>query len=750
MRHVLPLVTALVLAAPAGADDEAPSWLDGPEAPHDDDDKPATRSPREPGAQQQDLDTPPAPPDPWIPVEPPLAPPRDDLRMSTVLDRQQLDAFGDVTIADPLIVVPGLLLPHDHARGQRPWMRGLVAHTQLRLDGVPILPASAYPAFALLGALDTASVQRVVVRHGPRLTGTGGVSGAAGSIEVTTLPAAVDRGHGLPLTGRLVGAIGGPDIEKGLIASASTGIGRARVHIAGGGFDVDPAHLGRGAGMTERYDATGGHVGVMLDVTPYDGLRIFSGWRSVRHRGKPFPSLCPQPPEGEDLDCVFLDDLAFDLFLTGLDADARLFGVRLDASARAHVQHHGEHLQHSGGGVVFSEYALDDQWRAGAVADLWITPPALLHPGGFPLDVSFHVGSELLRDRVESVFGERSRRNIDAIPRGQLIEDPALARRVDDSTATFASLLAEARASFWRLEANAGARVDASRLFAPAPDNDRVPGPFLHTDNYALSGELVVAGRIGEDWKVFGALLRNQRGERLAARTLGPERFQEGPLPAPPLHDPFVEHAGELGLIWSLPWFTLEGLGFAGLRRGQLIVGTDPIEALTGDAPPRLIRGPDHRVAGVEGRAHVRSKTLGLSLLATAGATLLDEGTLLLEAQPVSGVPGPAGIFVLDWRPGDWPVSAFARFRWTLPQAALSPDELADPTLCPELVDAADAECFGALGAGIWDLGAALTPSDRLDLRVLVENVLDSPWGIHGHPLPGHGLGARFTATLSL
>lgn len=745
----LALLTSWALLADAAHGQEPSPWVDGPEPAHDEDDKPASYPPREPGAPQQDLVTPPVPRDPWVPVLGALPAPARDLRFSTTLSRTQLEQAGDVALVDGLRLVPGLYLPRETARGELAEVRGLSpTHTQIRVDGVPVLPASAWPGFALLGTFDTTSLERVTFRHGARLSGAGGASGAGGVLEIETRPAPVDWGRGVPLTGRLRGALGGPDVEKALYGVGSTGYGGVRVTASAGGFDHDSPALGRDAGLLQRMEGTGGHVGVGVDVDITPGLRAFSAWRSVRHKGNTFPDLCEEPGEGGRLDCTFIEDRAFDLLYAGLDNRAHFPGLDVASRVRAHVQHHGEFQQHSGGAVVFTERTFDDHWRGGGLADVRLVLPAPLDIGGYALRTEASAGTEILKDRVESRYTVASRRNVDAIPGGQAIERPALARRTDGATSTTASLYANTLLSIWRFALSTGVRVDGTSLFSPALE-DRVPSPFLLDDGLAVSAELALRAQLTDGLALFTAVTRNQRSARLFARTLGPERFSAtAPLPALPLSDRFVDHASELGLAWELPWFSVEGVGFAGLRSGPLVVGQDPIEALTGAAPSRLVRARDRRYAGVEGRAELRARSYGVSLLATVGGFALDDGTLLSVGSPVAGVPGPAGLFHLSWRPPAWPFAVWSRMRYALPQSRLAPAEAADADLCPEA--AQEQPCFGAPGFAAFDLGATVAPSDRLELGVLVENLLDAPHQMHGYPLAGQGLGARFTVTLAL
>lgn len=743
------LVALLFAALPALAqDDDENPWLVGPEVPLEEEALRNPSPPRESERALEPLNPPPHPPDPWRVPLPPLPPPDEDLRFSTVLTREELRSFGDLSFTAPLVLVPGLRFDRASSRGERPMARGLSQElVQVRLDGVPLMPSSTWPAFPLLGLLDPESALRLVMRHGPRAQGIAGHTAAGGVLELETIPPPVDLGEGVPLMGSVRAGYGGPALEKALYAKGSTGFGRVRLGLSAGGFDTDELSLGRGQSLLASHGVTGGHLGARVDVTPFEGLRAFAAWHSARQGDNPYPSLCLRDDEGDRPDCTRVIDRALDLLYAGLDSEAALFGWRLDGRVRAHAQHLGEKTERHGAAVITTEVAEDFAYRGGASGDLFLTPPSLGIPGPLALTTRLGLHAELVRDRVVSRHLSRSRRLSHAEPSDAFRKDPSRASGVDGSVHHSAALGMSARVGFSFLTAELGARLVGDRL--KAPEGPRLP-EGLFDESVSLEGELAVRARLYDGLALFAALTRSERGDLLAARTLGRGRLRHTPAPALSGASRFLEHGAELGLDYALSWLHAEGVLYGTRRSGALTAGIDPRDE---KGVERVVSGPARTGLGLEGRLRYRTFVDGLSGLATLGVLALDEGELFGEepSAPASGVTAPFGVLVLDYRPSTSWFGAYARLRYALPQARLSPVEAKDPILCPESQQEPQAlPCRGSPGVGLFDLGARFQPSEQLSVDALIENVLDAPWHFFGDELAGGGLGARVTVTLAL
>lgn len=751
-RASVVVLAGLLFAAPGVASDDETAddnpWVSGPEVPVEDEALRNPSPPRESDGAREPLNPAPPAPDPFVVRPPPSPPPDEDLRFSTVLHDEELRAFGDLSLADPLVVVPGLRFDPALTRGERPSLRGLEqGHLDVRLDGVPLATSSTWPDFPLFGLFVPDDVLRVVVRHGPRASGIGSTTGAAGVLELETVPPPVELGEGVPLTGRVRAGYGGPDLEKALLARGATGFGRVRVGLTAGAYHAEDLALGRDAGLLAASDVLGGHLGARVDVTPFAGLRTFAAWRSARQGDNPYPSLCLEDDAGDRPDCTRVIDRALDLLYAGVDGGGTILGWRLDARARAHAQHLGEKTERHGAAVVSTEVAEDFSYRAGALADLWLTPPPVALGDALALATRLGLHGELLRDRVLSRHMSRSRRLADAEPSDAFREDPSRASRVDDALLDSAALGVSARAGLSFLRAELGVRVVGERM--EAPEGARLP-EGLDDDSVSVEAELALRAQVLESLSLFGALTRSERGDLLAARTLGPRRLRHSPAPALSGGSRFLEHGVELGVDHALSWLHTEAVVYATRRTGALTSGIDPRDER---GVERVVLGPARTALGVEGRVRYRTFVDGLTGLATLGLLAVDEGELFGEvpSAPASAVPPPFGVLVLDYRPSSSWFGAYTRLRYALPQARLSPVEAKDPMLCPESQqDPQVLPCRGSAGVGLFDLGARFSPSEQLAIDALIENLLDAPWRSFGHELPGGGLGARVTVTLSL
>jgi hypothetical protein len=715
------LVLVLLLASPALADDNP--WVEGPEAPEPDEEAEALQAPRE-GDGAERLDAPTLPPDRTRPPAAALPEARGDLRLSTTLTRVELLRFGDQNLADAAASqLPGVWLLRREIGAPLPSARGHAAdHLEIRLDRVPLLPASAYPELPMLGLLSLPEVERLTLQHGPRLGG-GSSTASAGVLTLESQPLPRDLGYGLPLTGELRAGFGGADLEKTLATRAMTGYGPFRFAITGDLYDRDRLRLGRASDEIRGSGVTGGHFGVVVDLDLPRGLRLFSRFRGARHTGAVISSLCVEEL-GRLRRCVTADERGHDLLIAGADL---ALSKDVTLGLRAHAQRFDEQLRRAGDSLPNVERTFDETWRAGAVAFADARVSRALR-----LDVD----AEWIHDRVDSTFQIRSRRTNDADPSGDGRLDPTLARRVDGATtstgrATAAAELALSSVSLRAaLEGNVGLRA--------VPDG-------VSDARLNWGGELTARARLGEGGAVFASLIRSARSPSLDAAARVRDLF--GAVPEVTGEGERADHTVELGAEYSAPWLDLGAVAWAGVRSGPLAEA-----AVEDDDGARLVYAPglDRQAAGVELRAAWRAPKAGLAATGTFGAVLVDDG-LGEGGVPVEGVPPPLSNLTLSWGPPDGALSAWGRVRMIYPQARLSPTEQIDGLLCPESnQDPQRDPCRGSAFASVFDVGLSLTPSEQLRLDAVVTNLGDLAWRLHGQPLPDGGIGARVVLTLGL
>jgi outer membrane receptor protein involved in Fe transport len=749
--------------APVVVDDEESSadapdpWLSGPEAPTDSDDE-ARRAmpPRERDAPPWDITAPPRVPVPTQPkVETTLKNAEPGPRLSTTFDRARLTSVGDLTLADALVSMPGLWMNESAAFGFDPSARGLPSeHLAITLDGIPLLPAFAFPTFPVLSHIALDDVESVTLRHGGR-AGLGVEGAAGGVLDVRTLPEPRDLGEELPLTGVARGGIGGADLEKQAAVRGDVGFRRVRFGVSGAVFHREDRRQGRGDGLVSASEGFGGHLAARGDILVDKGTRVFGLWRSSRQARTPLPERCVSDDEGRRVDCLTNHDRAIDLLGAGVDVARSLGGARVDVTTRAHAQRVSEEWERTGNRLFFAEQSKDEMWRAGALASatLSLAPFSVVVDDVTP---SVTLGSELLRDRVTSSSGVRSQRFGDGAASGEFLEVPGNSPLVDGDRIVGKGLIGFALAgkrTHLALTLDAGAQVlsiEGSDPRLPREIGGREVAPFFDAD-------LGARVHLLDELALFGGLWRVDRPDTLFQRTRGRLLLSDATSAHPmlPGHGRFVEHGGELGALVSWAFVDVSGQGFIAARDGAIEVGVDATEALeNGVGVTRYVRGPRRFIGGVEGTARVRPFFDGLSVESTLGAHAIDEGLFfagagLFSPTPAGGVVNPAGALLVRYAPPTWPVDLFTRVRYAFPLTRLSPDEESDPTLCPESFAPTPGVCRGALGYALVDVGVAFTPSEHLRIDAVGTNLLDQSHQLRTSTLPGKGIGGRLTATLS-
>ncbi len=745
-----------------GADgvDEGPTeppvdnpWIDGPEAevPPEDAQHPGA-PPRESAASVEPLQVTEPQPDPPLPLfDHGIHAGRPDLRMSTTLEREDLWRWGDMNLADALVMMPGLRWPYLQAGAPQPGARGLDSeHVGVRVDGVPVLPHEVYPGFPVLGLVPTDEVQQVTYRQGPRL-GPGLEGAAGGVLDITTLPPARDLGEQGVVTGRVRAGYGGPALEKVVFLSGSVGYRRARISLAGGGYHLDQLRLGRGAGLYNNSFGLGGHLVIRGDVVPKKGVRVWGVWQGARQARTPLAPHCEDSGDGGYRDCIFTQDRSRDTVAVGLDTTHHVFGFTLSSMSRVHGQRFGEHWMHEGTFVTAREQTFTTLWRGGALSTVTVTLPSFLLLDAFSPEVA--VGGELLRDRVTSQYQARSRFVSDASP--SFVDDIQLMPIASGGQRSLgrAFLRAGLYGRLLQLSAEGEASLHHNVLIRPdlARMEDRIAGRLTPT----LSGEVTARLSPFDPFAVFVSLQRTERPDTLFDIGRGPLAFEdEPPLPALPNHTRFVQHSAELGGEIRFHWIQLSAVGWVAERTGPRIVGTDAAEALTRPGIERLVRADRRQAGGLEARGKWVTPLDGLWAEGTFAAVAIDEGVFFrgedpFAPVPVPLVPRPSGAAALHWAPTDWPVHLWGRLRYALPQARLAPDEALDENLCPQgVIDPQLEPCQGTFGYALYDLGVRFDPSPVLRVEVSATNALDSVWSLRGVERPGGGLGARASASL--
>lgn len=733
-----------------GAGDDDNPWLAGPDAEPGEEITAPPYPPREEGAPPDDLQVPPAMPDaarPEIPMG--MDPGAPEVRFSTSLDQAQLYRWGDLNLADALVLVPGVWWPYDHALSPLPQARGLPSeHLAVRVDGVPVLPAQAFPGFPALAHVPLGEVTQVTMRHGPRL-GLGMDAAAGGVLDVQTLPPAQDLGEEGLFTGFVRGGYGGPNQEKAVFAHGDTGLGRARVSVGAGGIHVDDVRQGRGLPLLDNSHGLGGYLTARADVLPRPGVRVFVTGHASRQARSPLPGQCIEDSLGRYADCVVLQDRARDTLTAGLDTTWRRWGLTVATTSRAHVQRYAEEWSREGNTRVELESTVTQLWRGGALSRLEVAAPKFTLLDTF--EARGHVGLELMRDTLVSDHLSRSQRFSDGDPRDELTADDDRAPLAPGNR-TVGRLVGGAGLYGEHVTLTGQVQVEGQLLLIQRPDLVRMENRTPTESTASVGGEVAFGVELWRGWRVFGAAVRTERPDSLFELGQGPQRFVPAGLPALPGRGHFVEHALELGGHLDVGWLELTGTGWVAERSGAFTLGVDPDEGRPD--VDRVHRQGRRQAGGVEGRARWQTPFDGVYAEGTLGAVAIDEGVFfdpdlpLVGTQPAAGVPRPTGAAAVHWAPTTWPLHVYGRLRYALPQARLSPGEQLDDGLCPQsLVEPQFEPCQGIFGYALYDVGMAFSPTPMVRFEGMATNLLDAPWGLRISSFPGGGVGARAAAT---
>ncbi len=205
----------------------------------------------------------------------------------------------------------------------------------------------------------------------------------------------------------------------------------------------------------------------------------------------------------------------------------------------------------------------------------------------------------------------------------------------------------------------------------------------------------------------------------------------------------------DLGLRLRLPFLRLDAWAFATLIEDSIVRAPRRAE----DCPPRtpqcaasrtqlsLVNTPGlATLFGAEGGATLLLPE-GVTVRATVGFAWGEGPSPSGEGRvPLSRVPPLHGAVEARWRHAETGAYAGAAFRWAATQDRLAPSDLADARI----------PSGGTPGWATLDLSGGLRLRDGLLLAVVVENLFDVAYRVHGSSLNAPGVGVMASATVGL
>lgn len=456
------------------------------------------------------------------------------------------------------------------------------------------------------------------------------------------------------------------------------------------------------------------------------GLRLTLATYGYRQLDAPRTDQCP-PPEAPLDECLEIDQQNRSLTYVALHGDAGpLRDLRLTASYQAQDERRTRDRPRSR--VRFRERDHVDTLGVAFHArtpDAWLGRARLRGRYGFDA-----YRDQIARSRAERTFTDIDR--TDALSRGRYLEG---AHHL--LLGAWGEL--ELQPATW-VTFRSGARVAGVDLAAPPDPNSG--SPAIDRTFGAVVGRGSVTFRPHEALRVHVNVDQGFRAPNLDDLTA---RQQVGPgfqFDNPDLR-PERSLTTELGLRVLHDVVRFDAWAFAttiedGIQRAVRGAGTCPPEApgcSTSRTTFQLVNASERSVLlGAEGGVSLFLPH-DLRLRATAsyawgeGPNLGDGGR---DRVPLSRVPPPQGTFEGRWRHRGTGVMFGAALRWAAPQSRLAVADASDPRI----------PFGGTPGYATVDLRAGWRFEDWLSLSLVVENLGDAAYRVHGSSIQGPGRSA--------
>ncbi|MCS6797991.1 MAG: TonB-dependent receptor [Myxococcota bacterium] len=595
--------------------------------------------------------------------------------------------------------------------------------------------------------VDSLALERIVVVRGAASVPFGS-DALGGAILAEPVQPPLDPIHPGGLRPRLFASVATADVAAGGRLELSGRIGGSTAFVGGiGGKDVSRLEAGGPARsvsglppMVPRFERDGRtQLGTGWRELTFDTrvgqriaerLDVLGAVHGYRQFDAPRTDQCP-PPEAPIRDCLRIAEQFRTLALVALRGQVGPL-ERLDLTLSYQRHHEVRRLERPRSAVALHFRDDVDTWGLVARASGRALTLGPLGQG------RWHATAEAYRDTVDSVafqtFTDLQRTF--ALPRGQY---------ADGATYTNAGTAIEMEARpLPVLGARAGMRLTIARALARG---DEASG--TRPVDASWYGVVAAAG-IGWRPASFVELVLNvDQGWRAPNLDDLTSRQQTGPgfqFENPSLR-PEVATTFEAGTLLETSAVQLALWGFVTRVR-------DPIlRALrtSADCPPMTPACSASRVHLQLVNADRPTRILGMEAGITwrLPARLAARATLALtrgdatdpatgRPAPLSRVPPPQGTAELRWTNARPSVHLGAALRWALDATRLAPTDRADARIPPG----------GTPGYAVVDLRGSLLVERALRIGLIVENVLDAPYRVHGSSILGPGRGMILTVSL--
>jgi iron complex outermembrane receptor protein/hemoglobin/transferrin/lactoferrin receptor protein len=686
-------------------------------------------------------------------------------RASSVVTRAQLDERLARSTPDALRHEPGVSVQQT-AHGQAsPYVRGMTGQQVVHLfDGIRINNGIFRQGpNQYFFTVDWYTLDRLEVIRGSASTrfGSDALGGALLAFPREPLPAAA--GRALEFHPRLYGRFGSADLERGGRAEVELGVDEDGALLVGGGYREaerlesggEVGNPGRRAPLVPRFEADGRtQLGTGYREATFDARvveRVLSGMRLIgavygfRELDAPRTDLCP-PPEAPISECLMVEEQFRTLAYAALRGDPG--AVVRDLDVNVSYQRHDE-LRVNDRPLSFVRTEYDNGlWTLGAALRASTVPSRLGTSGHYRV----RLGAEGYRDQVESGAVQQL---YDPALRG-VVEQDALRLRysrgqyVDGSIYVTAGVFAELElVPLDMLTLHGGGRLAAAGASVPPDTESRTLG--------GTSQWTAAVGRAGAALRLHPALtlrvnfdqgFRAPNLDDLSSRQqIGSGfQFENAAL------EPERTNTLELGIESAPSWLSLELWAFA----TWLDDAITRVRREREDCPPQSACPAfrtQFQLVNASGTARILGAESALRAELPAGFSLragyayaVGEGDttgsrdLFGERVPLSRIPPMNGSVEARYTTLASRFYAAAVLRWALAQRRLAPSDLSDARI-PQ---------GGTPGHAVCDLRAGFRYSPELRLHLVLENVFDVAYRVHGSSINGPGRGIQLGMLLGL
>ncbi len=702
---------------------------------------------------------------PALGVEARVDPEPDDTgggRARDEVTRRELEERIPRSAPDALRSIPGVTVQQSGHGQASPYVRGLTGQQVVHLfDGIRLNNGTYRQGpNQYFFTVDWLSLERIEVVRGSASTrwGSDALGGAILAVPRERLPDPEQRG--LHLEPRLSARFRSQDLEWGGRAELGADLGDRTAFLGGVGFR-DASLLSSGGVVGSAIDGSRALVprfaeelagqpigawrtqaGTGFSELTFDGrlvhrvaprLRLVAAAYGYLQSDAPRTDRCP-PPEAPADECLRVAEQLRTLAYVALRGDAgqHLRDVDLVLSYQRHQERRENERPRS---LVRFDWrdAIDTLGLAFSAA----TERVRLGEGA---SLRLRYGLDAYLDRVSS-SATQTLTDLDytrALSRGQYLD-----RSLYSTLGTF--LWLDLAPAPW-LIVRSGGRLGVIGVRAPSDPESGTEG--------VRSDFGVWIGRVGAELRPLrelSILVNVDQGFRAPNLDDLTSRQQTGPgfqFENPELR-PERSTSFELGGRLRLPFLVLDAWAFATLLEDTIV----RTPRRTDDCPPHTPQCQASRtqisLSNAPGLATIFGVEGGLTLLLPEGVTA--RATVAYawgespdpasdDRVPLSRVPPLNGTLEARWRHAETGVYAGAALRWATTQDRLAPSDASDARI----------PAGGTPGWATVDLSGGVRVDQRVLVGVVVENLFDVAYRVHGSSINAPGIGVMATASVQL